>query len=177
MHKPLNGAIALGAAGLLLLGGAGTYALWSDSVDLEGGTIDSGRLEFVNTTAGVWRDVSDSANPAIIPTIADFLIVPGDVLTYTISTTLRAQGDNLEATIEADESSITGDPELLADVDVTTAVTTTGGATIAVITEANDNAPVTVVVTLTFDEASTNETQLESINLSALELTVNQNPR
>ena len=35
MDNPLKGAVALCAAGLLLLGGAGTYALWSDSVDRE----------------------------------------------------------------------------------------------------------------------------------------------
>lgn len=102
--------------------------------------------------------------------------MPGDTLTYSLSTTLRAQGENLEATLAADPASVTGDPELLADMAVTTAVST-GGTAVAAITEANDNAVVDVVVTFAFDETSTNETQLESLDLSALELTVNQDPR
>ena len=124
MHKPLKGAIALGAAGLLLLGGAGTYALWSDSVDLAGGTVNAGQLEFVSTTPGEWRDVSDGAPGTVISDISTFQIVPGDVLTYSLSTTLRAQGDNLAATIAADPTTIDGPPELLADVEVSTAVMT-----------------------------------------------------
>ena len=176
MHKPLKGAIALGAAGLLLLGGAGTYALWSDSVDLEGGTINSGQLEFVDTTAGAWADAS-TGTPVPIADITTFLIVPGDVLTYSLSTTLRAQGDNLEATLAADPTSITGDATLLADVDVTTVVSTGGTPIVGPITEANDEDVIDVVVTLAFDEASTNASQLDSIDLSGLELTVDQNPR
>jgi alternate signal-mediated exported protein len=176
MHKPLKGAIALGAAGLLLLGGAGTYALWSDSVDLAGGTISSGQLEFVDTTAGVWRDASDGTPGVVIPDIAQFVIVPGDVLTYSLSTTLRASGDNLEATLAADPNSITGDADLLADIDVTTDVTS-GGTAISAITEANDQDVIDVVVTITFDEASDNDSQLDDLDLTNLELTVEQNPR
>ena len=176
MHKPLKGAIALGAAGLLLLGGAGTYALWSDSVTLNGGTVNSGQLEFVGTTPGVWRDVSDGTPSAPIANISTFLIVPGDVLTYSLTTTLRAQGENLAATIAADPTSITGDAELLADIDLTTAVTSAGDP-VTTITEDNDNDVIDVVVTITFDEDSGNDSQLSDLNLSALQLTVDQNAR
>ncbi len=112
-----------------------------------------------------------------IADITTFLIVPGDVLTYSLSTTLRAQGDNLEATLAADPTSITGDATLLADVDVTTVVSTGGTPIVGPITEANDEDVIDVVVTLAFDEASTNASQLDSIDLSGLELTVDQNPR
>ena len=177
MHEPLKGAIALGAAGLLLLGGAGTYALWSDSVDLGGGTINSGQLEFVGTTAGVWRDASAGAPGTVIPNIANFLLVPGDVLTYSLTTTLRARGDNLEATLAAELPEATGGADLLADVDVDTTVTTDGGTLVTAITEANDGDVVGVVITLAFDEDSTNLSQLEMLDLSSLTLTVDQNPR
>ena len=176
MHKPLKGAVALGAAGLLLLGGAGTYALWSDSVVLSGGTINAGQLEFVDTTAGVWRDASDGAPGTVITDISTFLVVPGDVLTYSLSTTLRAQGDNLAATLAVDPDSITGDDDLLDDIAVATTVNS-GGTPITTITEANDEDVIDVVVTLTFDEGSGNESQLDQIDLSNLELTVNQNAR
>ncbi|NKX08477.1 hypothetical protein GS944_16145 [Rhodococcus hoagii] len=37
--------------------GAGTFALWSDTETVTGGTINSGTLEFVGTTAaGTWYD-------------------------------------------------------------------------------------------------------------------------
>ena len=176
MHKPLKGAIALGAAGLLLLGGAGTYALWSDSVELAGGTINSGQLEFVSASAGVWRDASAGAPGTVISDISTFLIVPGDVLTYSLTTTLRAQGENLAATIAADPTSIDGDADLLADLDVTTVVTSAGDP-ITTITEDNDGDVIDVVVTVAFDATSGNESQLDQIDLSELELTVNQNPR
>jgi alternate signal-mediated exported protein len=176
MHKPLQGAIALGAAGLLLLGGAGTYALWSDSVTLDGGTINAGQLDLAVTSPGAWADVS-TGTPVAIPDIAAFPVVPGDVLTYSLSATLTAEGENLEATLAADPASITGDADLLADMTITTAVSTGGVAITGPITEANDGDEIDVVVTLTFAEDSGNETQTDDLDLSAFALTVNQNPR
>ena len=176
MHKALKGAAALAAAAALLLGGYGTYALWSDSETLNGGSIDSGQLALDGTTAGVWRDASAGTPGTVIADISTFRIVPGDVLTYSLSRTVRAQGDNLQATLAADPSSVTGDPELLADVDVTTAGAVNGTATTA-ITPANDGQTVNVLVTFDFDPLSLNATQLESLDLSALQLTLTQNPR
>ena len=72
-----------------------------------------------------------------IPDIDDFLIGPGDVLTYTLSSTVRARGDNLGATLQADPSSITDNPYLLSDVDMTTDVSVDGRQTSA-ITGADD---------------------------------------
>ncbi len=175
MKKPVKGVIALGAAALLSLGGLGTYALWSDSVVLSGGTLNSGRLEFTGTTTGSWADVS-SGTPVPIADISTFLLVPGDVLTYTLATTIQAEGDNLAATLAADPSSVTGDAALLADVSVTTAVTVSG-TPITAVTDANDGQQVDVVVTFDFTETSLNATQLQSLDLSGLQLTLTQNPR
>lgn len=175
MNKTIKGAAALAAAGALLLGGYGTYALWTDSASLDGGTVGSGQLAITDATAGVWADVT-SGTPVTIPDIAAFAIVPGDVLTYTVGATVRAQGDNLVATLTADPGSITGDPELLADVDVSTAITVDGAAA-AAITEEDDGSAVQAVVTLDFDVASTNVTQLQDLDLSALTLVLQQNAR
>lgn len=176
MNKTLKGVVALVAAAMLLLAGYGTYALWSDSETLDGGDINSGQLELQGTGAGVWRDASGGAPGTVIEDIAEFNIVPGDVLTYTLTRTVAATGNNLVATLAADEASVTGDPELLADVEVTTGITINGTAATA-ITEANDGQTIVATVTIDFDEASTNETQLEALDLSALELTLTQNPR
>jgi alternate signal-mediated exported protein len=172
----VKGALALLAAVVVLMAGYGTYALWSDSETLNGGTVSSGQLAFEGATPGVWADVSDGAPGDVIADITTFQIVPGDVLTYTLTRTVRASGDNLVATLAADPASVAGDPELLADVAVTTGVTVNGAAA-GPITEANDGQAVVATVTFTFDEASTNETQLQELDLSALELTLTQNAR
>lgn len=176
MSNFVKGALALVTAVVVLMAGYGTYALWSDSETLDGGAVSSGQLAFEGTAPGVWADASDGLPGDPIADIATFQIVPGDVLTYTLTRTVQASGDNLVATLTADPSSITGDPELLADVAVTTGVTVDGAAA-GPITEANDGQAVVATVTLTFDEASTNETQLQQLDLSALELTLTQNAR
>lgn len=176
MNKTLKGTLALAVAALLLLGGFGTYALWSDSETLGGGTIAAGELKLDGDDPGVWTDVSAGGAGTVIPDVDDFLIVPGDVLTYSLTRTVLAKGDNLQATLAADPTSVTGDAALLADVDITTAVTIAGTAVTA-ITDANDEQDVTVLVTFTFDEASANATQLQTLNLANLQLTLTQDPR
>lgn len=174
-RKAFKGVLALAAAGLLLGGGASTYALWSDTVTLNGGNINSGQLQLVDTTAGAWYDVS-TGTAAPIADIAAFQVVPGDIIEYRVSSTVEAEGENLTATLAADPASVTGDPALLADMDVTTAVLV-GGTAQTAITEANDGEQVDVNVTFAFDEASGNGTQLQSLDLSALELSLTQDAR
>ena len=62
MNKLLKGSIA-GAAGIaLLLGGAGTFALWNDTAAASGGTVQSGNLSVVLNGSPAWKDISpDSA--------------------------------------------------------------------------------------------------------------------
>lgn len=45
MNKATKGAVAAGAAGILLLGGAGTFALWEDNASITGGTVSTGHLD------------------------------------------------------------------------------------------------------------------------------------
>ena len=174
-RKSLKGVIALAAAGLLLSGGASTYALWSDQVTLNGGNINSGQLKLVNTQPGTWYDVT-TRTPTPISDIATFKVVPGDVIAYQVSTTVQAQGHNLAATLAADPASVTGDPALLADMRVSTIIQV-GGATQTTITEADDNKQIDATAVFTFDQASTNVTQLQSLDLSALQLTLTQDAR
>ena len=175
MDNPLKGAVALCAAGLLLLGGAGTYALWSDSVERQRVLISSEQLRFSDTLPGAWADAT-SGTPVAIPDIDDFLVGPGDVLTYTLSSTVRARGDNLAATLKADPSSISDNPQLLSDVDVTTDVTVAGRQTSA-ISGANDGQRLDVVVTLAFARGSTSSGELARLDLSNLTLTLQQDAR
>ena len=117
----LKGSIA-GAAGVaLLLGGAGTFALWNDTAAVAGADITAGTLT-VTAATGIWAD----QNAAI--DIANYLIVPGDTLTYESVITVDAQGDNLKAKLSVDNASIVSgdsaeDKALKAILEATTTVT------------------------------------------------------
>ena len=174
-RKSLKGVIALAAAGLVLAGGGGTYALWSDQVTLNGGNVNSGELKLVDTQPGTWFDLSSGTATAIAD-ISTFRVVPGDVIEYRVVTTIAADGDNLKATLAADPASVTGDPELLADMAVTTGITV-GGVAQTAITEADDAKQIDVAVDFDFAAASLNATQLETLDLSALQLTLTQDAR
>ncbi|WP_104083128.1 alternate-type signal peptide domain-containing protein [Cryobacterium sp. Y11] len=102
MNKLLTGSIA-GAAGIaLLLGGAGTFALWNSEASIVGGTINAGTLT-VAAGDGVWADQNGKI------AIADYLIVPGDTLTYKTVLDVKAEGDNIMARLTV------GDGKLVAD--------------------------------------------------------------
>ncbi len=98
MNKLVKGSIA-GAAGIaLLLGGAGTFALWNDSATLtDAGTVASGQLEITDTTGGTWVDLKNNNNNPV--DISNFKIVPGDHLKYTEDLELVVSGDNLKFTV------------------------------------------------------------------------------
>ncbi len=175
-RKSFKGAIALAAAaGLLLAGGGGTYALWSDQVTLNGGNVNSGELKLVDTQPGTWFDLS-SGTAVAIPDISVFRVVPGDLIEYRAVTTIAAEGQNLKATLAADPGSVTGDPELLADMTVTTGIKV-GGTAQTAITEADDAKQIDVAVDFDFSDASLDPTQLQSLDLSALQLSLTQDVR
>lgn len=176
MRKSIKGGLAAVVAVMLLLGGYGTYALWNDTESLDGGAIEAGELKLDSPTEGVWADVSEGGAGEPIDDIATFLVVPGDILTYSLEATVLAKGENLAATLSADPASVTGDAELLAAMEIQTELVV-NGAPATTITQANDGQTVGVTVTFTFDEASGNETQLQGLNLADLELVLQQNAR
>lgn len=187
MNKLAKGSIA-GAAGIaLLLGGAGTFALWNSSATVSGGTITAGDLLVENTDGlGTWADQNGA-----ITTIADYRIVPGDTLTYTDTLQVTATGDNLVATLDLGDGSIAplvaGDAEDVALTGFLTegAVLTASGTGISgtgpyTVTpgEAGVSEPVTVTVTLQFPSSATpgfeNAAKLGAVSLSDLTVTLTQ---
>lgn len=187
MNKLLKGAVA-GAAGVaLLLGGAGTFALWNSSASVAGGNIVAGNLAVADSaTAGVWK-----ANGQVV-TLSSFKAVPGDVLTYTKPVSVTATGDNLVATLGLSPAAITGttasaaDTALAAYLTKTAAITATGPGIAAsgsdyIITAgtAGVTQDVTVTATITFPKSPTagteNNTKLGSVNLNNLAVTLTQN--
>lgn len=179
MNKATKGAVAAGAAAVLLLGGLGSFALWQDTESVGGGAINSGELNFEPTaTPGVWTDISEGGSVVIGPDPSGYLIVPGDVLTYTNSYTVNSAGENIEATITADFSQVTGDPALAAALNTTVAVD--GGAALpngsaVELPLTSPTQTIAVTVTITFDQATTDlVAQNETVNLNAFTLTLDQ---
>ena len=96
MNKMMKGSIA-GATGIaLLMGGFGTYAVWSDSENLAENGVQSGQLN-IDTSAGTYDDANTGA--ADDWTASDKM-VPGDTVTYTQAFTVKGDGKNLAGTIK-----------------------------------------------------------------------------
>ena len=108
MNKLLKGSIA-GAAGIaLLLGGAGTFALWNQTATVANGSVTSGVLTIAAGATGTWKDISadKAAGGVNIADISTFKIVPGDKLELTQTVTINATGNNLAAKLTYDPATI-----------------------------------------------------------------------
>jgi alternate signal-mediated exported protein len=159
MKKTTKGALAAGAAAVLLAGGAGTYAAWSSSGDaVSGGTVESGHLRITQVAdTGAWH--WDSATGAEVA--AGESIVPGDTVVYVAEYTLDIKGTNLTAKAElstgtasvADDAGATAG--LAAELDVTGSTVTSGTADLANLDEDDDGTTVAVATTVTFTDDGT----------------------
>ena len=176
MNKTTKGAITAGAAVVLLVGGAGSLAYWSDSESLGGGSVSSGTLTIDPDPAsltGVWADESGTVINGTTFDPATQKIVPGDVITYSKKFVVGATGKNLKATVVADEPIRTAGT--LWDSVAPTVTSKIGAAPVAQITSADDGKTVDVKVTLTFDSTTPDKVnQAKSINLSDLDITLTQ---
>jgi alternate signal-mediated exported protein len=91
MNKLVKGSIA-GAAGIaLLLGGAGTFAVWNDTATLSAPNIQAGSLDLSTSTAGKWTQGGADINPNT------YRVIPGTTLVYTQTLKVDAVGDGLKA--------------------------------------------------------------------------------
>lgn len=90
MKKSTKGAIAAAAAGVLLLGGAGTLAYWTAETDTSGTTINSGHLALTGEDCGAGWTL-DGGDP-----FTNQPLVPGDTLTKTCTYTLDIAGEHFD---------------------------------------------------------------------------------
>lgn len=181
MNKRTKGAIAAGGAAVLLLGGAGSIAYWSDEETLEGGPITSGTLG-ISTASGQWFDISPTPGPgaagAAISDPEAFRIVPGDILEYRASATVTATGEHLVATLRANAQQVTGDAELLSRLAVTVTAGALTGENGVQITPTGATQSFPVTVRIAFDSQTPDQVgQGQTVNLDALTLTLQQNAR
>ncbi len=178
MKKSTKGALAAGSAAVLLMGGVGTLAYWSDSEDITGGAINSGDLTLSQESG---QDCSnwtlDSAGGSTTYVPGTTLVVPGDVITRTCEYTVNASGSHLAATLGLEASAITGDVDLSGalDVDATYTLNAASVADGATVTSANDGHALVAAISVTFDTATSGTTaQLETAALNDVTISLTQ---
>ncbi|OYD66709.1 alternate-type signal peptide domain-containing protein [Rhodococcus sp. OK302] len=183
MNKATKGAVAAGAAALLLAGGAGTMAAWNASAPMTGGTITAGHLTLTAVGSAPTWTVSNANTDAgaakAITDIGTFRTVPGDTITYTGQVKVGIEGKNLKAKVVADTSTISGS---LASAMTITPTTTISAGAVTELTEANNDATVTVAVTFDFpkgaivapDNAANNATQNQTAGLAGFNVKLEQ---
>ncbi|QHF25740.1 alternate-type signal peptide domain-containing protein [Rathayibacter sp. VKM Ac-2804] len=176
MKKTTKGAIAAGAAVVLLLGGAGTLAFWSDSAPIDAGEIEAGNLTLA-VAPGVWSDATPGTTTGAEFDPAIDRIVPGDVIRYTTTATVAGIGKNLEATFTAVLPDAAGDLAEYVDTALTVNGLSDEGASIDVDFETGGTQTFPVVVTFTFDPATANlDGQNETLDLAEFQLLLEQTP-
>jgi alternate signal-mediated exported protein len=188
MNKLTKGAIA-GAAGIaLLMGGAGTFALWNGNASIGGAAVSTGKLTVAaDAAAGTWADASATNTGGTTFNPGTQKIVPGDVITYTKKINVEAVGKNIKAVLAADTTGITTATGVSYDMSAT--VLTANGGTLTPVSPATNPGSYTyvpgsatgtvsiqVVVTVTFDSATTGTTSqgTTGVDLSALKVTLTQ---
>ena len=182
MNKTTKGALAATTAGVLLLGGAGSLAFWSDSLTIGGSTISSGHISLDDTTVGDCADADwlldgDEATADAVFDPATSRLVPGDSITKTCTFDINAVGDHLRATLAA-----TGGAEQapVAGGDLRPAVNTTAeftvdDLTVSTITEDNNTDELEAKITLEFPYGvEANASQDDSLDLSAYTVSLTQ---
>ena len=179
MNTMIKGSIA-GATGIaLLMGGFGTYAVWSDSENLAENGVQSGQLN-IDTAAGVYDDANTTASDDWTATDK---LVPGDKVTYTQVFTVKGDGKNLAGTIKLNTQAMSpngfaGTGSLTRSVDV---VASGAGATSVTKDNATEfsfsdpfgTATLTATVTYTFPSSVTND-QNKSATTPASTFTITQ---
>ena len=193
MKKSTKGAVAAGAAAVLLLGGAGSLAFWTATGTADGGAITSGDLKLTDGTCDPTWQYADGAAGAGTDVA---LFVPGDQVTKQCTFELEATGDNLSATLDAPASVSYTAPGTAASLSLTADTTFTIDALPVVspavptpiadggtVTSANDGDTITAtfVVTIPYgtDESGTpvvngNDTQNITATLDTLTVTLTQ---
>jgi predicted ribosomally synthesized peptide with SipW-like signal peptide len=190
-------ALIAGAAGIALLGGGSTFALWNASTGVNGGTITNGDLnvQAINTLS--WKDVSgDRVDKGHAINLTNWKMVPGDTIEGTQDIDVALLGDNLSATLSLSKAA--GDT-LPAGVSIAYDVTNAAGtaiktgtdlSSVVVYLQSSDNAKkdstfttvgdkldnaadLKVVVRVTFD-ANARDKVLDTSTLTGLSVNLQQ---
>lgn len=174
MKRSTKGALAASAAGILLLGGAGSLAFWSATVSVPGGTIASGELKLSTPACGDGWLLDAGEATASDPYAPGDQVVPGDVITKVCTFDITALGDHLRATLGVTGGDFAAANALTADLDIAATFQIDAVDIPAEITEANHGDTVTATISVTFDETSLNGTQDLTATLNAVTIAAQQ---
>lgn len=177
MKKATKGALAVGLGTVLLLGGGGTLAVWTETQPIGGTDLNAGHLNIVtdvtNTGCGAWQ--LDSGEAAPLTYVSGDPLVPGDVLTRECNYTIEAVGNHLRATVGISAGNFSGaDGDFGGMLTADVSGLQVGGVPATSFTEDNDGDTLTATVTVTFDAAADNSTEDLATVLDALTLTATQ---
>ncbi|WP_448221551.1 alternate-type signal peptide domain-containing protein [Gordonia iterans] len=172
MNRKTKGALAAGAGAILLLGGAGSLALWSDEDQVSGGDITAGDFGIDCGTTGTWTDQSGDV-PVVTINPASDLMVPGDTWVYTGDCAVTATGKNMKA--EMTVTGIGSGSTNPATPWVTITTTVDGQPATSAPVEVTGGTTVPVTVSVVFSSA-TPDTEFTNgtINVSGMTLQLNQ---
>lgn len=173
MNKLVKAGIAGVIGTTLLVGGAGSFALWNTSATITPPSITAGSLTLNALSTGVWQYNSTTIDPTA------YRMVPGDTLTFTQSLQLTAVGDHMRATLAYTGLSAPG--TIGADVVKTIAIsspstnlTQNNDGTVTV-TGPNTSTTALVTVTVTLPSTLTGTTdQGQVLDLSSGAFTLTQ---
>jgi alternate signal-mediated exported protein len=200
MRNKTKGAIA-GLAGLALLAGGSTFALWTASDTADGGVVQTGDLNVAAIDGLTWQDVSGDRtdSPHDIANIANWQMVPGDTIEGRQDIDVALLGDNLAASLSLTKSGAETLPTGISVVyDVVQGETTLvsgnalGSAAVLQLQSAqnpndpaaagrtvvgsslDDAADLTVVVRVTFADVGARTSALSTASLSGLSVRLDQ---
>ncbi len=104
MKKSTKGAVAAGAAAVLMLGGAGSLAHWTAEADVAGASISTGNLTLDAADCGAGWTIDGT--PAVAFDTGTDKLVPGDVITRVCTMAVSATGKHLVADIAAEGAAL-----------------------------------------------------------------------
>ena len=159
MNKMIKGAAVAGLGVALLLGGAGTLAVWNDAAEADAGAIVAGDLE-VTAAPGEWT----SNLSGTVADISTYRVIPGESLTYSQPLTVDLVGNELEATLVVTGAAV-NNGFTAANVEVSQPVLTNTAGQVLPSTILTEDTPdeVTAAVTFTFKSSTTGQ---DSVNAS-----------
>jgi alternate signal-mediated exported protein len=179
MHKIVTGVVASGSGLALLLGGAGTFALWNADASTRPATVTSGTLALSANPDGVWTDVTNGRSDVV--DITTVRMVPGNAYQFHQTLDVTATGDDLTADLSWVPQSITGDAELIAAATQSLSLASTSanlapaGRTSWTVTPTDGTSVLDVTYTIGLStDVTTGKAQ--TIDLSGIAFTLTQKP-
>lgn len=177
MKKSMKGTIAIAAGIALLLGGGGSLAYWQGTASTTSATIQTGELNVQLTSGSTWQ-VKRGTTTTPISNIANFKMVPGDQVIYTVPFQTTANGTNLTATGAINWGGFSAVPAHLTSSVTGTYNSAAISGTSFTVASGTANGNLVFTLTWPFGSNATNDTAAATMNqnwnLGATTVTVTQ---